>query len=220
MGGQGRETAAVERVWGYERLIRRYTRYVLLRSTAYANEREGVGRIAFYALVAACLIAEDVGDEGEAGEVVDMMVEIVGDDRQGRKTGALVFDETGGGAGSRRPVLRDAAAAWNRLGGALREVLVLAHVEGLDAGALGQALGTSGTEAVVLLAEGERAFVELLREMGVWEEAGEPDVHGLLMALAGCLDQAWAEAVGGWALQYLVAWGGLDGGAGLPWRDN
>jgi hypothetical protein len=56
--------------------------------------------------------------------------------------------------------------------------------------------------------------------MGAWDGVGEPEVHELLVRLAGCLDTAWAALVGGSALQYLIAWERMDAEGRLPWMVN
>lgn len=104
------------------------------------------------------------------------------------------------------PRLCDVAGAVNSVGRALREVLVLAHIERLGVEALAGTLGVSPVAAATMVAEGEVQLVGLLRGMSAWEDVDEPDVHALLVGLAGCLDRVWAGELGGCALQYLTAW--------------
>ena len=209
------ERAVQAKLWAWERIIQRYLRYVLIRCLAYTNGKSTAGRMAFYALVTACLICEKGQRHGwrEVGEVIDLMVDIVGNDAEADDAADQpVFALDG--------VMCAVARAVNSVDAPLREALVLAHVEALDADELGTALGVSAGQAPARLREAERALVQILRQMGAWDGLGDPEVHELLVRLAGCLDTAWAALVGGSALQYLVAWQRMDGQACLPWRVN
>jgi len=53
------EANAQTRLWTYERIIKRYVRYTMIRCTCYTNEKPGAQRITFYALVTACLPGDE-----------------------------------------------------------------------------------------------------------------------------------------------------------------
>jgi len=56
------------------------------------------------------------------------------------------------------------------------------------------------------IAAAETQFVDLLRGLSSWSGAATPEVHTLLIALASCIDEDWANALGEYTLRYAVAW--------------
>jgi hypothetical protein len=87
----------------------------------------------------------------------------------------------------------EVAGAANALPGPLREVLILHHLEGLDAPALADALAIPAALVTRMLAEGERQFAALLSHLSSHCDEGQLDVHALLVEFAGCLDLPWTS---------------------------
>jgi len=196
------------RLTAYGHIIHRYLRYVLIRCTGYTNDKSQVQRMAVYALVTACLLFDKLTRLGQLGSLVEMMVKIVGED----PTPDLSAIATPDRANGIEPVfvlderMCEVAGAINVLDQFSRELLVLHHIEGLELATLADAHGLSIDDIRQALAEAEGEFVDLLHGLSSWSEEITPNAHTLLMALAGCMDEAWANELGVYALRYAVAW--------------
>ena len=179
----------------------------LIRCTGYTNDKSQVQRMAVYALVTACLLFDKLTRLGQLGELVEMMVKIVGED----PTPQLCV-ETRAEDHERQQVfgfdgrMCEVAGAINALDQFPRELLVLHHIEGLELATLADAHGLSVDEVRSALTEAETQFVELLHGLSSWSEEVTPNVHALLVTLASCIDEGWAAALGEYALRYAVAW--------------
>jgi hypothetical protein len=197
------------RLTAYRRIIGRYLRLVLIRCTGYTNDKGQVQRIAVYALVTACLLFDKLRGLGQLGSLVEMMVRIAAED----PTPDLTVDRCVQ-AREREAVFAldgrmcEVAGAINGVEPFARELLVLHHVEGLEAAALADAHGLSTGDIHAALAEAEGQFTELLRGLSAWEDGAEADVHALLVQLADCIDLPWAERLGDFALRYAAEWNG------------
>ena len=88
--------------------------------------------------------------------------------------------------------------------GPAREVLVLHHVEGLAAPVPADLNCVAVSRIEQTLAQAEGDFVALRRERASWDHAVDPDVHGVLKDLAGCLDEECRQAVADGTLRYLA----------------
>ena len=55
-------------------------------------------------------------------------------------------------------------------------------------------------------AEAEGQFIDLLHGLSSWSDEATPNVHALLVALAGCIDEGWANALATFTLRYAAAW--------------
>jgi len=73
---------------------------------------------------------------------------------------------------------------------------------------LADAHGSSVDDIGKALGEAESEFVQLLHGLSSWSDEVTPNVHTLLVALASCIDENWASALGEYALRYAVAWNG------------
>jgi hypothetical protein len=197
------------RLSAYGHIIQRHLRYVLIRCTGYTNDKAQVQRMAVYALVTACLLFDKLHRLGQLGELVEMMVKIVGED----PTPQLAVDPAGRGNDAGPVFVLDermceVAGAINALDQFERELLVLHHIEGIEAATLADAHGTSADDIGTALADAGRQFIELLRSLSSWDDCVEPDVHALLTDLAACIDEPWANNLGVFALRYAVQWNG------------
>jgi DNA-directed RNA polymerase specialized sigma24 family protein len=196
-----------ERFTAYRHIIHRYLRYVLIRCTGYTNDKSQVQRMAVYALVTACLLFDKLTRLGQLGSLVEMMVKIVGEDPTWEcntdrwaethdREPVFVLDER----------MCEVAGAINALDQFSRELLVLHHIEGIKVATLADAHGLSIAETRDALAEAEDRFTELLHGLSSWQSEATPDVRSLLAEFANCMDQAWANALGVYALRYVAAW--------------
>jgi DNA-directed RNA polymerase specialized sigma24 family protein len=210
-----------------------YLRYILIRCLAYTNDRAVAQRIAVYTLITSCILSRRLGAMADLGLVIETMVQIVGDDqvisdkRQAiseRNVIPSAVEESGTDplmnaefpASVRHEAddapllfvlsapLCDVAGAVNAVARFSRELLVLHHVEGLSTAALAGIHEMPVERIETALADAEREFVELLRELSAWDHAVEPDIHGVLNALAACLNEECATAVAECARQYLA----------------
>jgi hypothetical protein len=172
------------RLTAYGHIIHRYLRYVLIRCTGYTNDKSQVQRMAVYALVTACLLLDKLRQLGELGSLVEMMVKIVGED----PTWELNTDRWAE-THDREPVfvlderMCEVAGAINALDQFSRELLVLHHIEGIEVATLADAHGLSS-----------------------WQGEATPNVRALLAEFANCMDLAWANSLGVYALRYVAAW--------------
>ena len=145
---------------------------------------------------------------GQLGSLVEMMVKIVGED----PTPDLSSITTADRANDAEPVfvlderMCEVAGAINALDQFSRELLVLHHIEGIEIVALADAHAVSNDDIRKALAEAEGQLIELLHGLSSWSDEATPNVHALLVALAGCIDEDWANALGEYALRYAVAW--------------
>jgi len=198
------------RLSAYRHIIERYLRYVLIRCTGYTNDKAQVQRIAAYTLATACLLVDKLRGLGELGSLIEMMVKIVGEDPMG--DWRLDADEGGEEITRRVFVLNDrmceVAGTINAVEPLARQLLILHHVEGLDADALADAYGLSADDVRKALAEAERQFLEILRGLSPGDDGTEPNVRVLLVRLAQCIDLPWAESLGAFALGYAAEWNG------------
>ncbi len=191
----------------YGHIIHRYLRYVLIRCTGYTNDKSQVQRMAVYALVTACLLFDKLTRLGQLGDLVEMMIKIVGEDPTwecNTDRWAETHDQ--------EPVfvldgrMCEVAGAVNALDQFPRELLVLHHIESLELATLADAHAVPVGDIRQALAAAESDFVELLHSLSSWSDEVTPDVHALLVTLASCIDQSWASALGEYALRYAVAW--------------
>jgi len=163
--------------------------------------------MAVYALVTACLLFDKLTRLGQLGSLVEMMVKIVGEDPTPELSGDRWSE-----AGNREPVfvlderMCGVAGAINALDQFSRELLVLHHIEGIEVATLADAHALSVDEVRSALAEAQTQFVDLLHGLSSWQGEATPDVRSLLVALAGCMDEAWANELGVYALRYAVQW--------------
>jgi hypothetical protein len=196
------------RLTAYGHIIHRYLRYVLIRCTGYTNDKAQVQRMAVYALVTACLLFDKLSRLGELGGLVEMMVKIVGED----PTPELRVGDGAERANGAGPVfvldgrMCEVAGAINALDQFSRELLVLHHIEGIEVVTLADAHGMSADGVRAALAEAERQFVELLRDLSSWGREVTPDVRALLAEFADCIDLPWANSLGLFALRYAAQW--------------
>ena len=100
----------------------------------------------------------------------------------------------------------EVAGAINALDQFSRELLVLHHVEGIEAVALADAHAVSTDDIRKALAEAEGQFIELLHGLSSWGRETTPDAHSLLIAMADCIDLPWANSLGVYALRYVAQW--------------
>jgi DNA-directed RNA polymerase specialized sigma24 family protein len=212
-----------QRAKSYQLITNRYLRYILLRCTAWTNDRTVAQRIAAYTLITTCLISDRLRRMADLGIVVDTMVEMIGSDRAGSEKGIVnreqsdVEDDQCGVAAPEACAADDGpavfllsaplcevAGAINGLERLERELLVLHHIEGLDTSALAEITGVSQKRIERTLAKADRGFVELLRGMSSWDHVIDPDVRSLLNDLVACLDSVWVRNLGTFALHYAV----------------
>jgi DNA-directed RNA polymerase specialized sigma24 family protein len=218
-----------QRTKNYELITQRYLHYILIRCTAYTNDRTVAQRIAAYTLITTCLISDRLRKMSDLGLVVETMIEMVGQDQTDSEKGIVnsekpdVEDGQGGTAASEayglRPEACDAddgpavfllsaplcevAGAINGLERFERQLLVLHHVEGIACAELAKLNAVSQKRIEKTLAKAEREFVELLRGMSSWDHVIDPDVHSLLNDLVACLDSDWSQALATFALRYV-----------------
>jgi hypothetical protein len=208
MRPRGHKADEQARLDGYRQTIERYLRYVLIRCAGYTNDKAQVQRIAAYTLVTACLLFDKLRGQAEPGPLVEMMVRIVGEDPMG--DWRLDADEGGEEITRRVFVLNgrmcEVAGTINAVEPLARQLLILHHIEGLDAEALAEAYGLSADEVRTALGQGEREFLEILHGLSPGDDGTEPDVRGLLVRLARCIDLPWAQALGAFALGYAAQW--------------
>jgi hypothetical protein len=100
----------------------------------------------------------------------------------------------------------EVAGAINALDQLSRELLVLHHIEGIEVATLADAHAVSVDDIRQALAEAEGQFVEFLHGLSSWDAEIEPDVRTVLTEFAGCMDMAWANSLGVFALHYAAAW--------------
>ena len=100
----------------------------------------------------------------------------------------------------------EVAGAINALDQFPRELLILHHIEGIEVATLADAQAVSVDSIHQALAEAEGEFIELLHCLSSWSDEVKPNVHALLVALASCIDESWAEALGEYTLRYAAQW--------------
>ena len=193
-------------LWLYEWIIDFYTPYILIRSTRFTNSKAQAERIAVYGLITTCLLAVKLERLSQVGLLVDILVDVIGEDVTGREAQAARARADGAGD----PLLpdegmRELAKALNLLDGFTREVLVFGHVEGMDAKALASLFHMSPGQMATEMARGQRQLAQHLRHAPDADPAvSGPDVSALLAELAAELDSTLAGRVGALALAYLT----------------
>ena len=210
MRPRGQRADEQARLAACRQTIERYLRYVLIRCTGYTNDKDQVQRIAAYALVTACLLLDKLRGQAAVGSMVEVMVRIAGEDPMGDWR---LDKEQGGEEVTRRVFVLnermcEVAGTINAVEPLARQLLVLHYVEGLEAEALGEAYGLSVEEVGTALAEGQGQFIEILRGLSAGDDGTGPDVRGLLVRLAECIDMSWARSLGEFALRYAMDWNG------------
>jgi DNA-directed RNA polymerase specialized sigma24 family protein len=70
-----------QRAKSYELITQRYLRYILIRCTAYTNDRTLAQRIAAYTLITTCLISDRLRKMSDLGLVVETMIEMIAGDQ-------------------------------------------------------------------------------------------------------------------------------------------
>ena len=191
----------------HKQTIDRYLRYILIRCTAYTNDRTLAERIAVYTLITTCLLSDKLRRIGDLGVVMDTMVHMIGEDQvENLKTGNsnLKTEEDGAPVFLLDDRMCEVAGAINGLNQLERELLVLHHIEGIETAALADIHKMSHTRIEKAIAKAERQLVELLRGMSSWDHEIEPDVHSLLNDFAACLDVHWVQSLGVYVLHYLA----------------
>jgi len=150
----------------YRQMIERYMRYVLIASTKYVDTKAEAVYIALYTFASTYAIINKFDIADRIGLVLDVMVDVVGDDvvknaRAGRQ--AQGYGITG-------PVLEDKkvrkiAKALNAIDGFSRLVLVLYFIENISSEAIAflyPGKSISEIETSIILAA--KQFVEQLAE--------------------------------------------------------
>lgn len=193
-------------LWLYEWIIDFYTPYILIRSTRFTHSKTQAERIAVYGLITTCLLAVKLERLSQVGLLVDILVDVIGEDVTWREAEAaepradgpedlLLPDED----------MRELAKALNLLDGFTREVLVFGHVEGMDAKALASLFHTSPGQIATEMARGRRQLVQHLRRAPDADQGvSGADVPALLTELAVTLNSTRAARVGALALAYLT----------------
>lgn len=209
-------------LWLYEWIIGFYTPYILIRSAKFTNSKTQAERIAVYGLVTTCLLAVELKRLGQVGLLVDVMVDVVGEDLARRDTDKSV--RLAGGTGDLLLPdgrIQDVAAALNLLDGLPRELLVFGHCGAMDAKALACLFHTSPQKIATEMARSERQLAQHLRHApGQNQAVSGPDVVLLLAELAAALDVTLAERAGGRALAYLTQCGREDATVLAYWNLN
>jgi hypothetical protein len=181
----------------YKQIIDHYLRYILIRCTAYTNDRTVAQRITAHTVITTCLLSDRLRRMSDLGVVVDTMIQMIGEDQ-------VTGDECEVGEESPMFVLNDrlceVAEAINGVNRFERELLVLHHIEEIETATLAKINKVSHTRIERTLAKAEREFVELLRGMSSWDHDIDPDVHALLNDLVACLDGDWLQNLGAFTL--------------------
>lgn len=187
----------------YERIVELYSPYVLIRCARHTNRRRQAQQIGAYTLITTCLILDRLGRVTRIGRVVDAVTDLVGSDvvsgAQGdawwRGSEELLFVDGR---------IRRTAQALNALKGALREVLVLHYVCGLEAGVMARLMERPAGEIVATLARAQRLLAGRLEDLlgeDRWPQS--VDVRSSLADFTAGLDAGWMEDVARCALDYL-----------------
>jgi DNA-directed RNA polymerase specialized sigma24 family protein len=205
------------RLTSYQLIANRYLRYILIRCTAYTNDRTVAQRIAAYTLITTCLLSDRLRRMADLGVVIDTMIEMVGQDQAGSEKGIANSEENvipseaeESGREQEGPLfvldarMCEVAGAVNGLERLQRQVLILHHIEGMEVPALAEINKVSPRRVEKTIAKGEREFVELLRGMSSWDHVVDPDVHSLLNDLVRCLDPVWTRNLATFALHYAA----------------
>ncbi len=189
----------------YEGIIELYTPYVLIRCARYTNRRRQAQQIGAYTLITTCLVAGELGQVGQLGRVVDIVLGVVGPDVVSGGPGDLWC----GGCDELLIVdqrMRKVAAALNSLKRPWREVLVLHYVTGIEPDDLARLLQEPAAEVTAKIGRAERLLAKRLEGLtGKGDKAGTADIPSLLTEFAAALDAGWIREVADCALDYLAA---------------
>jgi DNA-directed RNA polymerase specialized sigma24 family protein len=193
-------------LWLYEWIIDFYTPYILIRCTGFTNSKAQAERIAVYGLITTCLLAAELERLNQVGLLVDILVDVIGEDLTGQETEpATPRPDGAGGPLLPEEGMRELAEALNRLDGFTREVLVFGHMEAVDTKALACLFHTSTDRIETEMARGERQLAQRLRHAcGGRRPVSGADVPALLAELATALDPTLADRVADLALAYLT----------------
>ena len=190
----------------YERIIKFYMRYVLLRCTKYTNSKEDVGHIALYTFVTTFTLMKELEHAGQLGQLFDCMIDTIGQDvvKEQPQTG-----ETKRFANCERLLADERmcqlATAVNRLDGFCRQVLVLHHIEMMSTKEIAMIYSKSIPDIRSEISRGERKLVEYLVDL--WGNAFVllvEDVCLWLSDLGDALDLNIREQVASSVLSYLT----------------
>jgi len=186
----------------YERIVKYYLRYVLLRCCEYTNNRCEAEQIAAYTLMTTCSLLEQLRHAGELGWLLDRMVEVIAEERSG-------LGRVNGGAqtcGSSRLLsdgkVRRVADCVNRLDRLGRQVLVLGLIEKMSVKTISEIYGKSVEEIILARDIAEIEMAECLCRSG----AGEciEDLSVLMRGLGQSLEPRSRRCITKAVLCYLV----------------
>ncbi|MHC4333134.1 MAG: hypothetical protein ACYSUP_03040 [Planctomycetota bacterium] len=189
----------------YERIVKYYLRYVLLRCCEYTNSRREAEQIAAYTLITTCSLLEQLRQGCDLAWLMDRMLEVIGREQGG--AGRLGAWEQTCGSG---PLLSDEklqklAGCANRLEGFSGQVLVLGLVEKMGPEMISEIYGKSVEEIVLVIDGAERELAEHLREdSGTGSAESVEDLSGLMCELGDALELDSRERIARTVLCYLA----------------
>jgi DNA-directed RNA polymerase specialized sigma24 family protein len=192
---------------------------VAVRCCKFTNSKTQAERIALYALITTCLLAEELERLSQLGLLVEIMVDVVGQDIVGTEQERRPLDEADALLADER--LRALAAALNRLDGFTRELVVLHHIAHMDVDALGRLYRVPPARISTQLRKGERELaVHLGARAGDAQGSSRGDPAMLLVQYAEGLPGKWIDGLGQQALAYLVECDTPHVPPRCPWRLN
>ncbi len=170
------------RLRGYRDIIDRYLRYVLIRCLAYTNERTLAERITAYTLITTCPLVDRLRRRADLGSVIDMIVQMVGEDQisngefqvssgkcQGGRFTLQTSDfQLAADAFALDARMCEAAGAINGVRRLGRQLLVLHHVEGIDVGGLAGIYALPPGRIEKAMGKAEREFIGILSGLSSW----------------------------------------------------
>jgi DNA-directed RNA polymerase specialized sigma24 family protein len=189
----------------YERIVKHYLRYVLLRCCEYTNSRREAEQIAAYTLISTCSLLEQLRQGCDLAWLLDSMLDVIGREQSGG--GRLGAWEQTCGSG---PLLSDeklqkVAGCVNRLEGFSGQVLVLGLIEKMAPKMISEICGKSVEEIVSVMDGAERELAEHLHEdSGTGSAESVEDVCGLMCELGNALELDSRERITRTVLRYLA----------------
>jgi DNA-directed RNA polymerase specialized sigma24 family protein len=146
----------------YERIVKYYLRYVLLRCCEYTNSRREAEQIAAYTLITTCSLLEQLRHAGDLVWLIDRMVEVIAEERSGRGRLEGWEEVCGDGALLGDEKLWSPACRVNRFDGLSRQVLVLGLIEKMSPKTISEIYGKPVEEIVLVIDGAERELAECL----------------------------------------------------------